>query len=854
LNVRAEVLKKLSFFASQTRRSVQDTEQVNRQLRPNESSGSTYTISGEVVNWNAEHLLSMLERELARLDEALSSGGWQTFVILGAATPAALSTLCGIAAGALGGKNSFPEPIRVTNCRSGSTAATEYQTYLTSAELSLMLNLPREEVPGYFIQDYVQFDTHFQGSARRPVILGNILQDNQPSGQRLEIDLDDLSKHGVIVGVTGSGKTTSTIALLDSAYKAGVPFCVIEPAKTEYRTLLGAISNGRATGPISDLQVYSLGNETLAPFRLNPFEFELGDSPGDTSLLAHIDHLKAVFNAAFILYAPMPYVLETALHQVYEDKGWDLATGINMRLPETVWENRHQFPIFPTLSDLYRKIDEVVAVLGYDRKIEQDVQAGLKARIGSLRLGSKGLLLDTVRGLPIADLLSAPTILELESLGNDDEKTFLIGLLLIRFYEYRRTQAALGKLPSGLQHLIVIEEAHRLLAKTSTQVDTESANPRAQAVETFVNMLSEIRAYKQGVLVAEQIPEKLTPDIIKNTNLKIVHRLLAADDREMMAHTMNMSDDQSQYLSVLRPGVATVYMEGADHPYLTQMNDPRGTLRLSPPSDAILRQYSPSYIHLEPCATIPNLRRYGVRCGVFGTPDAPLYQMVTTLLEQTKPATWAQLILIVIHKRERLPQWFLWVDQYIERFAAHLSVEVKKNIRLLFCIRGIAETISKRATDKGWLYTESEELRIKLTEGILRVLNTGLASDGQASLDTFVRAYEFQSERAQGPFSGCVDCRAICLYRSEAHDWIDSSQIERLNSIIRSPNYKSEGERYGAFSNELRYNAQVALNGSSNADAELGYCIGLHVIDKFGYNMLEKAEFSKQLANILLAV
>ncbi|MBA2392186.1 MAG: hypothetical protein H0V70_05515 [Ktedonobacteraceae bacterium] len=38
-------------------------------------------------------------------------------------------------------------------------------------------------------------------------------------------------------------------------------------------------------------------------------------------------------------------------------------------------------------------------------------------------------MLDTSRGIPMGQLLSTPTILEMESIGNDDEKTFLIGAL-----------------------------------------------------------------------------------------------------------------------------------------------------------------------------------------------------------------------------------------------------------------------------------------------------------------------------------------------------------------------------------------------------------------------------------------
>ena len=84
-----------------------------------------------------------------------------------------------------------------------------------------------------------------------------------------------------------------------------------------------------------------------------------------------------------------------------------------------------------------------------------------------------------------------------------------------------------------------------------------SANLRARAVETFVNRLSEIRRYRQGIIVAEQIPSKLAPDAIKNTNLKIVHRLLAQDDRAALGAAVNMTEAQARQLTDRLRGAIT---------------------------------------------------------------------------------------------------------------------------------------------------------------------------------------------------------------------------------------------------------------------------------------------------------
>ena len=304
---------------------------------------------------------------------------------------------------------------------------------------------------------------------------------------------------------------------------------VIESAKSEYRQLLN--------DPLfKDMLVFTLGDETperSAPFRLNPFEV-----PEGILVQTHLDYLKSLFRASFVMYAPMPYVLEEALHEVYKDKGWNLSTNSN---------ERGMGPrAFPTLTDLYEKIGDVVSRLGYDERISKDILAGLRTRVNNLRLGGKGLMLDTVQSVPIDEIMKNSVLLELRKVGNDEEKAFLIGIVLTRLYEFYEGKVHTIQTNKGLKHLTLIEEAHRLLKHVSEEASELDGNVRSKAVETFCNMLSEIRAYGEGVFVSEQIPNKLARDVLKNTNLKVMHRLVAKDDRDIMGDTMNLNDEQKK--------------------------------------------------------------------------------------------------------------------------------------------------------------------------------------------------------------------------------------------------------------------------------------------------------------------
>jgi len=250
---------------------------------------------------------------------------------------------------------------------------------------------------------------------------------------------------------------------------------------------------------------------------------------------------------------PMPFVLEHCLINVYEKNGWNLA--MNTR------------GTTPTLGDLYREIDVVVKGLGYHTEITMNVRAALKTRIRSLLLGGKGKMLNCEKSIPIEEILEKPTVLELKGIGDDEEKAFLMGILLGKIYEYREAQ---GNVPH-LQHVTLIEEAHRLLSNIKMGSAEESNQAKAKAVETLCNILTEVRAYGEGILIADQVPTKLAPDAVKNTNLKIVHRIIAGDDREVIAQSMGLSDLQKDYLINLSVGRSVVFLEKLDEPFLLQI-------------------------------------------------------------------------------------------------------------------------------------------------------------------------------------------------------------------------------------------------------------------------------------------
>ena len=542
----------------------------------------------------ADAYAELVKRYLARHALGKTTGVWRVTAYCFGADPLSYGRVRAITQAVFGGEDSLPDPLRLVDCLGYArevahlgqlvlpcqhappariTYEWEYASVLNSRELATLAHLPQEEMPGYVVRDYARFDVSppdlGRASDGRRVRVGEIIDGWHRTGNDYTIDLDRLTEHGLIVGVTGSGKTNTAFHLLKGLWREGVPFLVVEPAKSEYRQLLDDTVYPEVG---KTLRVFTLGDERISPFRLNPFQV----LPG-VPVQTHIDHLKAVFNASFVMYGPMPHVMEQCIDSIYEDRGWDMATGQNRR------GTHHQ--AYPTLTDLYHKIDVVVESLGYGARLTPELTAALKVRVNSLRVGGKGLMMDTPISVPIKTLLEHPTVLELQAIGDDDEKAFIMGLIWIFLYEHYRANPPPDGAEPGLRHLTLIEEAHRLLTEVPSSLSPEIANTRAKAVETFCHMLSEIRAYGEGALIAEQIPARLAPDVIKNTSLKIMHRVVSEEDRLVMGGAMNLDEDQLRYVATLGKGDAAVYAEGDDRPYLVKVplskggaSDEMGTL------------------------------------------------------------------------------------------------------------------------------------------------------------------------------------------------------------------------------------------------------------------------------------
>lgn len=361
-------------------------------------------------------------------------------------------------------------------------------------------------------------------------------------GDTIGISLKDLTKHMLIVGTPGSGKTTFSISLLDRLWKDHqIPFLVIEPAKNEYRALVQSIP---------DLQVFTPGKNFISPFVFNPFV-----PPKNVKLETYKSTLKTAFTAAVSMSTPLDKIFEETVNNCYSDFRWlDTYTSD---------DKGHIFNI----SDFIKCFENTFEAVGYTGDAKNIGRAGL------VRLQSLVNLFDNYFSIPIEDLLTKPTVIELAAVENSDEKALIIALLLLSILAYVNSNY-LGE--GILRNVILLEEAHVLL-DADTNAGQGEANPSAIAQGLVKRMLAEIRSYGVGIVIADQSPRKVTTDVVALTDIKLAFRLVEATDKQILADSSNMNETQVQRLAKLKPGEAFLFFGKLDEPEEVKTEDYRLT-------------------------------------------------------------------------------------------------------------------------------------------------------------------------------------------------------------------------------------------------------------------------------------
>lgn len=418
---------------------------------------------------------------------------------------------------------------------------------LTGQELAFSLNFPRKSILGLPILECAEFGRNIAKFDEEDVTdkmlhLGDIFHMYHKEDVPVNLRQNSLASHVFVTGSTGSGKSNTIYQLLNEGRKNGLRFLVVEPAKGEYKHIFGNHD---------DVSVYGTNPQLTPLLRLNPFSF-----PKEIHILEHLDRLVEIFNVCWPMYAAMPAVLKKAVEQSYQDCGWNLLDSSNP-----------YGRLYPNFHDIADNIKRIIDSSDYDDENKGAYKGALLTRIESLTNGINGLIFSNDE-LTSEHLFDSNVIVDLSRVGSTETKSLLMGILVLKLQEYRMAN---GDMNAELKHITVLEEAHNLLKRTSTEQMAESANLLGKSVEMLANAIAEMRTYGEGFIIADQAPGLMDLSVIRNTNTKIIMRLPDFSDRDLVGKSANLNDDQIIELAKLPKGVAAVYQNEWIQPVLCKV-------------------------------------------------------------------------------------------------------------------------------------------------------------------------------------------------------------------------------------------------------------------------------------------
>lgn len=534
------------------------------------SETQSRTISFDTQNKSIEQIVKLLDTHLARIEEAKSYGGWQTAVYFIADTPSQSQALASIYLGLMRGKDSHSETAAISTWTKGDAKpifawlnnlthprfhSGLYLNEITPAtlvsgkEMAVQLGFPRRSTSTVTVVESQSFGRSIQTTdtiggvekASKSIHLGTIRHLWQDTKQAVDLDVQKLSSHIFVTGSTGSGKSNTVYQILDQLNKNDVKFMVIESAKGEYKSVFGERAKVFGTNP-----------KKTELLRINPFKF-----PSDIHVLEHIDRLIEIFNVCWPMYAAMPAILKDAMLEAYKASGWDLENSYNLS-PD----------IFPNFSDLLKQLEKVIASSAFAQELKSNYEGSLVTRVRSLTNGLNGQIF-SANEVDSSILFDENVIVDLSRIGSQETKSLIMGILVMRLSEYRMSCA--NGMDQPLKHVTVLEEAHNILKRTSTEQSAEGSNVAGKAVEMLSNAIAEMRTYGEGFIIADQSPSAVDISAIRNTNTKIVMRLPDEADRRLAGKASGVTDEQLEEIAKLPKGVAVVYQNDWLEPVLCQI-------------------------------------------------------------------------------------------------------------------------------------------------------------------------------------------------------------------------------------------------------------------------------------------
>lgn len=427
---------------------------------------------------------------------------------------------------------------------------------VSGSELALLLGVPRKSLAGVAVQEMAEFGrtvVYESNIPQKQISIGNIYHMGIEEKQTpVNMNMDVFSSHCFITGSSGSGKSYATYKLLDELIENGIKMLVVEPAKGEYKTVFGKLSK---------VNIFTTDVNTYRMLRINPFKF-----PSNIHILSHIEQLMQIFNASWPLYAAMPSILKEAVVKAYIKCGWDVKNS--------KWINGISERKYPIFEDVLAILPDIINNSDYSSDSKGDYKGALLTRVQSMTTGINGVIFEQSEGIEEYILFDENTIIDLSEIGSEETIALIMGVLIMRLNEYRKSQRKEGVLEehdNRFRHITVLEEAHNILKRTSKEQSQDGSNMVGKSVEMISNSIKEMRTYGEGFLIIDQSPLAVDNSVIENTATKIIMNTPSKAACEELGSALSLTNEQTKELSRLNVGVAAVIQKGWMMPVLMKV-------------------------------------------------------------------------------------------------------------------------------------------------------------------------------------------------------------------------------------------------------------------------------------------
>lgn len=553
------------------------------------SNQAGLSINSTYLDKFAQYAEQLTEVHIERMKQGRNLGYWNVGTYVLGRDRKDITTVNGMLRSIYAGKESYVEPIRLhilqensgaleivrdrfdiiplfDNTAPGMTEETEwhifgkYYQYLSTPmntkEFALATSLPRCDAPGLrFVKTAVRFANNPPVVTEGAINLGNVVNMGVEQNAEYSIDHNDLVRHTLVVGSTGSGKSCTCKRILTELLEKDVPALIIEPAKDDY--VRWAIKMNESLPEEKRFRIYMPGYDSFEGTPLHTLKlcpFQPAAVPGaPVDMTSRCENLISLINASLPTDDILPVLIDETIYSIY-DLAYPGVFSSGAMMPQ----QEH----YPLLSALTVMSKQVMKKKNYEEKVRANLATCLETRFQYLTRGTRGKLLNVMRSTDYCQLFDHPTIINISGISAARDKALIMSILMLSLYEYRKSQYACDAAyrakaqENKLMHLTLVEEAHNILMNPNP--NATSNNPQKVVADLFTNILSEIRSYGEGMMIVDQYPTRLIPDAIKNTNYKVIHRLVSPDDSEVMASSISLREEQKALIPCLTPGNAIV--------------------------------------------------------------------------------------------------------------------------------------------------------------------------------------------------------------------------------------------------------------------------------------------------------